>query len=150
MRFFVSMPNPFSSSRRAVWWPCLLAGTITVCSGFPASVPDMKWFEVDKIGHFAAYGALATGWVRIKGLGRWPLIGAWWAIVFASAYGLGDEYRQAWGGVRHYDLADWVADTLGAVTAAVLYLRWPAYRQLMEMPMGKKRAKPVAEPAAVG
>ena len=28
--------------------------------------------------------------------------------------------------------ADWVADTLGALTAVVVYCRWHAYRRIME------------------
>jgi hypothetical protein len=133
----------FASFRkyRAVLWPALLAGTITWSSGQPAAVPDLGWFQADKLGHFAAYGALATGIVRINGLARWPLLGGWWALVLASGYGLGDEYRQAWGGVRFFDLADWAADTVGAITAVVLYLRWSAYRRLMEYPLRWRRAK---------
>lgn len=134
--------------RRDFIWPCLLAGTITWSSGQPAAVPDMGWFQADKLGHFVAYGALATGIVRIKGLERGWLLGGWWALVLASGYGLGDEFRQAWGGVRQYDLADWVADAVGAVTAVTLYLRWAAYRRLMEYPLLRKRAKPRVEISA--
>lgn len=131
-----------SSSSREIAWPLLLAGTITLCSGFPATVPTIDWLAVDKIGHFVAYGALATGVVRIKGLKQWPLLGAWWALVLASAYGLGDEFRQAWGGVRMFEWDDWVADTIGAITATGLYLLWPGYRRLMELPLPKKQVAP--------
>ena len=133
------MSLPTFKIRRQTVWPFVLAATITVCSGYPAAVPQMGWFQPDKIGHFAAYGALATAIVRHPVLVRWPLLGGWWAMLLASAYGLGDEFRQSLNFYRSYDLADWAADTLGAVVAVTLYLRWPAYRQVMEMPIFKKR-----------
>lgn len=131
----------FSAHYRAILWPVLLAGTITFCSGHSAAVPKAGWLPVDKLGHFVAYGALAMGWVRIKRLQCWPLFGAWWALILASSYGLGDEFRQAWGGVRTYDLMDWLADTVGALVAVGLYLHWESYRRLMEYPVRFKRAK---------
>lgn len=135
--------------RREIVWPILLAGTITVCSGYPAAAPEMGWFEPDKLGHFAAYGTLATAIYRHPGLVRRSLFGAFCAILLASAYGLGDEFRQSLtGGIRQYDLADWAADTLGAITAGVLYLRWGAYRRLLETPLMGKRLKPTADLAS--
>ncbi len=142
--------------RRETLWPILLAGTITWCSGHPAAVPTMTWFEVDKLGHFAAYGALATAIIRHPALGRWPWLGCWWALVLASAYGMGDEFRQSLThGIRSPDWHDWLADTIGAAVAVSLYLRWPWYRRLLEMPLRKKRPKAestdvtTAEPKAV-
>lgn len=123
-------------------WPVLLAGTITLCSGYPAAVPEMKWLEPDKLGHFAAYGALATAIIRHPGLVRRPVFGACCAILLASAYGLGDEFRQSLtAGIRQYDLADWAADTVGAVVAVVLYLRWMKYRGWLETPVFRRQPK---------
>ena len=123
--------------------PFLLAGTITWCSGFPASVPHLKWFEVDKLGHFAAYGALATAIVRHPALTRWVWPGLWWAIALASGYGLGDEFRQSLTrGIRTPDWHDWVADTIGAIVAVTCYLVWPWYRRLMETPVLRRRRAP--------
>jgi VanZ family protein len=128
--------------RRDLLWPFLLAGTTTWCSGFPAAVPAVEGVSVDKLGHFALYGALATAIVRLPALSRWPLVGAWWAILLASAYGLGDEFRQSFTTVRMFEWTDWMADTLGATLAVWLYLRRPAYRRWLEMPVRLKRAKP--------
>lgn len=141
------MSSPSPKFRREVVWPFLLAGTITWCSGFPAAVPEAEWISFDKIGHFAAYGALATAIIRIPGLKRWPGIGGWWALVLASAYGIGDEFRQSLTrGIRTPDWHDWLADTIGAITAVVLYLCWNRYRQWMEVPVLKpKPAKPQVE-----
>ncbi len=123
-------------------WPVVLAGTITLCSGYPAAVPEMGWLEPDKLGHFAAYGVLATAIVRHPALTRWQMIGAIGAILLTSAYGLGDEFRQSLtGGVRRFDLADWAADTVGAVVAVLLYVRWTNYRRWLETPIRLKKAK---------
>lgn len=135
------MTTPKSKFRRETLWPFLLAGTITWCSGQPAALPDMGWFEVDKLGHLIAYGVLATAIIRHPALPRWPWLGLWWAWPLASAYGLGDEFRQSLTIYRQYDLADWVADTVGASLAVVLYIRWPGYRRLLETPLWKKRPK---------
>jgi len=125
--------------RRETLWPFLLAGTITWCSGLPAALPDINWLAVDKLGHFAAYGTLATAIIRHPALVRWPWLGLWWALPLASAYGLGDEFRQNLTVYRQYDLADWVADTVGAALAVILYIRWPGYRRLLETPVIKQR-----------
>ncbi|MDI1250195.1 MAG: VanZ family protein, partial [Lacunisphaera sp.] len=108
------MSLPKINLRREIAWPFLLAGTITLCSGYPAAVPDMGWLEPDKLGHFVAYGALATAIVRHPALTRWQTIGAAAAILLASAYGLGDEFRQSLTVFRRFDLADWAADAAGA------------------------------------
>ena len=139
------MSSPPPKFRRDVIWPVLVAGTITLCSGFPAAVPTI--IDIDKVGHFGAYGALATAIVRIPELKRWPLLGCWWALVLASAYGIGDEFRQSLThGIRTPDWHDWLADTLGATTAVALYLHWSWYRRWMEVPVLKpKPAQPQVE-----
>lgn len=140
MSLSYSSPPSKWQKRRDVAWPFLLAATITWCSGYPATLPEVDWLSVDKIGHFAAYGALATALVRIAGVRRWGVLGGWWALLLASAYGLGDEFRQSLThGVRQYDLKDWLADTVGAIVATVCYLRWNWYRQVLEMPLRRKK-----------
>jgi len=139
------MPPAKPKFRRDVIWPFLLAGTITLCSGYPAAVPEI--IDIDKLGHFGAYGALATAIGRIPELKRWPLLGCWWALVLASAYGIGDEFRQSLThGIRTPDWHDWLADTLGAITAVALYLHWGWYRRWMERPVRKRKpAQPQVE-----
>jgi VanZ family protein len=126
--------------RRETLWPFVLAGTITWCSGHAATLPEAGGLPVDKIGHFGLYGALATAFIRVPALARWPGLGAWWALVLASAYGMGDEYRQSFThGIRSADWHDWLADTIGAIVAVSLYIRWPWYRRLMETPIFRRR-----------
>lgn len=146
-QFSTFMSHRPAKSREFIW-PVLLAVTITLCSGFPAAVPEVEWVSVDKLGHFAAYGALATGFVRIPALRRWWLLGWWWALPLASLYGMGDEFRQSLThGIRTPDWHDLLADTLGAITAVALYVHWPAYRVLMEKPLWRRKPKTAAKPA---
>jgi hypothetical protein len=42
------------------------------------------------------------------------------------------------------EFADWVADTLGAAVAVVVYLRWNGYRRVLEMPL-RRRHQPRVE-----
>jgi hypothetical protein len=37
------------------------------------------------------------------------------------------------------EFADWVADTLGAAVAVVVYLRWNGYRRVLETPLRRRR-----------
>lgn len=141
------MANLRWKPRRETLWPFLLAATITWCSGYPAEVPTVGWLEVDKIGHFGLYGALATAIIRHPALLRPPSPSGLWragwlAMLLASAYGMGDEFRQSLtNGIRSPDWHDWLADTIGAVVAVSLYIRWPWYRRLMETPLWKKQSK---------
>ena len=98
----------------------------------------------DKVVHFCVYGLLATLVCR---LGRgWR--GAAVALVVASLYGASDEWHQSTVPGRAAELADWVADTLGAATAVVLYTGWAAYRNLLERPLWRRRPPP--KPANTG
>lgn len=137
------MANLRWKPRREELWPFLLAATITWCSGHPAALPEVSGLEVDKIGHFGLYGALATAIIRHPKLLRWPWLGLWWALPLASAYGMGDEFRQSLTeGVRSCDWHDWLADTIGAAVAVSLYIRWPWYRRLMEAPVFRRQKPP--------
>jgi len=131
--------------QRDAVWPFLLAGTITWCSGYPATLPQVELFSVDKIGHFGLYGALATAIVRYPSLARLPWLRLWWAFPLASAYGLGDEFRQSLTVFRTFEWDDWLADSLGAATAVTFYLRWGWYCRLLETPLFQRRPKSVAE-----
>ena len=89
----------------------------------------------DKVAHFGVYGLLATLVVRL-GRGPWS---AWIALAVVSAYGVSDEWHQSFTPGRSVEFADWLADTLGAALAIVLYRRWAWYRARLETPLGRKR-----------
>lgn len=76
----------------------------------------------DKVVHaglYAVLGALlrlATGRTR-------------WAVALGSAFGVSDEIHQAFVPGRHADPWDWVADTLGAATGALLVASFARARE---------------------
>ncbi|MBF0294391.1 MAG: VanZ family protein [Magnetococcales bacterium] len=88
--------------------------------------PGVQLFEnQDKVEHVIAFGAMAcvAWWVlRLHPLFR----RAWlWAWCYAAAYGAFDEWHQLFVPGRYADLADWMADAIGAALAICLleYLR---------------------------
>jgi len=65
----------------------------------------------DKLAHAASYGFLGWLWQRALGFPGWA-----WAI--ATLYGLSDEFHQRFVPGRMFDLADWLADGIGAAIGA--------------------------------
>lgn len=122
-------------SKYAWIWPCLLAATIFVISG-RAAVGGPKLFEgIDKVAHFFVYGLLATLIVRLSPRPA----AAWWAWLAASLYGVSDEWHQSFTPGRSVELADLIADSLGALVAVVVYRHWHAYRRWLERSIVRKR-----------
>ena len=83
------------------------------------AVTERVW---DKILHFVEYGGLAVLLFRAfssEGLG-W-LAAAAFALLVTSAYGVSDEWHQAFVPSRTSDVRDWLADTIGAALAIGLY-----------------------------
>ena len=78
---------------------------------------------------FSIYGLLATLTLRGLGSRRWA---PWLAIAAVSLFGVSDEWHQSFVPGRSCEVADWVADTLGAALAVSLYRRWGFYRRLLE------------------
>ncbi len=109
-------------------WPAAVATSIVVASG-RSEVPSPDIVGLDKLTHFFLFGLLATLVVR-NGLatgGR-----AWVAVVAVSGFGLTDEWHQSFTPGRAVEVADWVADTLGAAAAVAAYVRWGSYRRWLE------------------
>jgi len=111
-----------------------MAGLIFVASS-QSKLAGPSLPGIDKVTHFLVYGLLATFVVR---LGQKPK-SAWIALGLVSIYGLLDEWHQSFTPGRSVEFADWVADTLGAALAIVLYRRWRWYRTLLETPIRLKR-----------
>ena len=79
----------------------------------------------DKVVHafiYAILSALTYPLARTLGMGRTGAAAL--AIVFASLYGVSDEWHQSYVAGRHADLRDWIADTIGACTVC-----WIAFRE---------------------
>lgn len=143
-------PNPGSKARyllcvenvRAYIWPILLAMAIFVVSGAQnLAAPDLGFqFSKDKLAHFLVFGLLATAILRtpvLKNLRPRSLI---IAALLTSGYGGFDEIRQSFTPGRSVEFADWLADTIGAIVAVLVYAKWQVYRKLLEWhPRKKKR-----------
>jgi len=104
-------------------------------------LPRTPIFTVDKWTHLAVYGLLASGWMRVLA-GKvadgvsWRVVGM--AVLLTTVTGAIDEGMQALGRVRSPEWADFVADTLGAVIAALAWKFLPWYRQvLLIRPFGR-------------
>ena len=140
----IEPPSPYAPThkgwtRRQVFWPALLTAVITWESISSVTSVGPEWLSLDKLAHFAVFGLLATAVARIDRVNDWPLIGALWAVVLVSVYGLGTELLQGLTPTRSMEFADWVADTLGAAVAVPVYLRWTSYRRLLERPVNRRR-----------
>jgi VanZ family protein len=110
------------------WGPTLLiAAGIFAASSLPrAQLPEVGVPGIDKLEHGLAYAllgaALARGW-RWQRPG-WPGAATWCAAWLAAlAYGLSDELHQLLVPGRMFDLADLLADGVGAALGAAAYLR---------------------------
>ena len=109
------------------WIPAIsLAVAIYVSSSLERPVqPDLGVDFGDKILHFMAYGFLSLFFLLGLNTGRNPEVKRWQlllAIVVASLYGATDEYHQSFVTNRDSNFFDWVADTVGAIAGALVYI----------------------------
>jgi len=82
-------------------------------------------FGIDKVLHFIAYVALAAAvglWFSKKIWAKKPMLSFLICVAAASAYGAVDEIHQYFVPGRSCDIFDWIADTLGAATGAVVIM----------------------------
>ncbi len=117
----------------------ILPGLLMLCifsasSSSELALPDPGFkFPKDKIGHFLVFGLLGTLFARLPLLTKYNWKGAIAASLAAIAFGAIDEWRQSFTPGRSVEFADWVADSLGAITAITLYRRCRPYRWLLEL-----------------
>lgn len=90
---------------------------------------------IDKVAHSGLFGLLA---LLVQRTG-FPPRRAWVAVALVSAFGLTDEWHQSFTPGRFVEVADWIADTLGAIVAVTIYVRWPRARALLERPLWRQR-----------
>ncbi len=108
---------------------CALLSAYSTRSGSPAPELHLSWR--DKIDHFCVYGLLATLVfqalpTRLAGMSRWLT-----AFAIVSAFGIWDEILQYFNPARSGDPLDWLADSIGALTAVVLCSSFPSVRKLV-------------------
>lgn len=98
---------------------------IWVLSSFPIQLPLERIPFRDKAVHFVEYGtlgALLSHALRIT-YPRWRLPGVWLcAALVTTLWGAIDEIHQAYVPGRNSDAADLVADAVGALAGAAIYL----------------------------
>lgn len=100
----------------------------------------------DKLIHAAAYALMAwLFWQSGQTLpADRPRLLALQALLFCSAYGLGDEWHQSFVDGRNASALDWLADTAGAAMILSLLL-WR--RQCRQRPGREKRVEVRSESA---
>lgn len=97
------------------------------------ATPDLGFdFSYDKIVHLLVFGLLATAVLRIPRLFNKGWRGICITVALISLYGALDEYHQSFTAGRYVELDDWIADTLGAILACILYFKWHWYRRKLE------------------
>jgi VanZ family protein len=117
-----------------------MALTVFLASG-RSQVAAPAIVNFDKLAHAAVFGLIAT---LIGRSFRNPRC-VWYAILLTSAYGAADEIRQSFTPGRSVEVADWLADTVGACVAVTLYQLWPWYQQLLETPLFKRQPRPTPQ-----
>jgi VanZ family protein len=116
---------------RITWvWPVAWAAVIFAAST-RAQVIDVGGVAgLDKLVHFVVYGLLGVLICR-TGRGVWSAV---LAVLLASAYGATDEWHQSFVPSRSAEVADWLADTIGAIVAVAGYSGSNRLRHAMETP----------------
>ena len=110
--------------------------TLFLISGQVQLAAPETQLPLDKLAHFLVFGALATSWVRLPRFRSWPRLGLCISWILAAGFGALDEFHQSFTPGRVVEVGDWIADALGAALAVILYRGWPAYRRMLERPVG--------------
>lgn len=102
------------------------AAAIFLMSSQPATEEPGFWMppHADKVVHAVIFGILScllfTALYKSGASAGAALI---LAIVLTSLYGVTDEWHQSMVAGRTTDIYDWVADTIGAMSAFILFQR---------------------------
>ncbi|WP_054032619.1 VanZ family protein [Desulfatitalea tepidiphila] len=129
-------PPEVGSGRRFIgyWLPVgLWCAIIFVQSAF--ATPDIgpRWPHVDKVAHVGVYVVLSILFCRaFNTLAAWR--GRSWRLIVTGAaltslYGALDEWHQSFVAVRTADGMDLLADVIGGVLGACLYVAVGRYRR---------------------
>ena len=94
-------------------------------SSFPSITSTPLFPHDDKVMHLIAYAILAFLFARALKQEKPKFTHGkirFFAILFASFYGLSDEIHQAFVPLRHASIGDFAADVLGSIVGACFYL----------------------------
>jgi VanZ family protein len=89
----------------------------------------------DKHEHFFFYGVLGALALRALSKAQWRRVGpatALAAVVFASLYGVVNEFHQRFVPGRSYEVGDMIANAIGASVAVGLAWAWSIIRRRSE------------------
>lgn len=101
------------------WLPPLVwAGVILLGTSLPQEAVPIQTSRIDKILHFGIYSVFAFLLTRQISVGfrLWQSVVL--AIAFSMAFGAFDEWHQQLIPGRSTELADWIADSIGAAVGA--------------------------------
>jgi hypothetical protein len=120
--------------QRSWIWSILLAATIFTLSGASRiATPEIGLpFSKDKVAHFLVFGLLATALLRIPCFKDRGWRGAAAAAMLTICFGGFDELRQSFTPGRSVEVADWLADSSGAIVAVIAYRQLSLYRRILE------------------
>ena len=115
--------------RVRVWGPAWAMMVIIFVLSSMSQLPRVPGgFDVDDgVAHAVAYGVLAALLLRgLTGgaLRRVSVEAAWLAVLLATLYGVTDEVHQRFVPGRTAEVADLIADAVGAIAAAGLIWAW--------------------------
>ncbi len=102
-----------------IWTTIIFIGSSIPGDEIPGQMPP------DYLMHFAEYfilGALVSWWSIFDLFPKKPLASILFSSVFASGYGIFDELHQYFVPGRTLDPRDWVADTAGGITGAIIVI----------------------------
>jgi len=110
---------------------------------------------MDKVGHMILFGGLAA--VVSVGLRRSQRPISTWAqgfvpVLFATIYGVMDEFHQYFVPMRQFDIVDIIADMAGAafVQCVLCYIWWRKTNEKTPSPTFPARGEGVSPPGAGG
>jgi len=109
-----------------LWGPVLVYAVAIFIESSISQVPEFPSGFTDKDGHGLLYAGLAILIVRALSGAQWSAasLGAGAsAIALAALYGASDEFHQWFVPGRTMDVADWIADVIGATAGvAVVFI----------------------------
>lgn len=120
------MQRIFASPRGRLLWMltgCAIVLGIWIGSLMP-NPPALPNTGGDKVHHFAAYALAAFWWCAVLQGARRCLL----ATAALTAMGIVIEFLQGASGYRYFEVADMVANGLGAMTGGLLSFTLPASR----------------------
>lgn len=103
----------------------LYCGMIFYLSSQPSLHTPLLFPQQDKLFHMGAYSIMAfCAWRSFRHLPVESKSTLYLSILFSSLYGVSDEWHQAYVPGRSSEIADWVADSLGAILSALFIFIW--------------------------